>query len=258
MKIIVKENRELTIINNQNTQNENDIETIELTVPERYKDFVKKIVFIIGDTVIARTFENNQYIIDRDILQYEFVQFYIWLTKDSQDFRSKIKQLGINPNKSVNGEVTPAEQTEMERVIATLESEIAKVDNIDIDVNKVGNTATVTITDKDGNEKSVNILDGQNGQNGQDGKDGKDGQQGETGPAGKGIASISKTSTSGLVDTYTITYTTGNPTTYTVTNGAKRRYRSSRKRWERWTKWYKWTRWIYSSKAELIIGQHQI
>ena len=39
------------------------------------------------------------------------------------------------------------------------------------------------------------------------------------GTAGKGIASITKTGTSGLVDTYTITYTDGTTSTFTVTNG---------------------------------------
>lgn len=38
---------------------------------------------------------------------------------------------------------------------------------------------------------------------------------------GNGIASIVKTATSGLVDTYTITYTNGTAATFTVTNGAK-------------------------------------
>lgn len=37
---------------------------------------------------------------------------------------------------------------------------------------------------------------------------------------GNGIASIAKTGTSGLVDTYTITFTDGSTFTYTVTNGA--------------------------------------
>lgn len=45
------------------------------------------------------------------------------------------------------------------------------------------------------------------------------GDTGSTGATGNGIASISKTSTSGLVDTYTITYTNGNSTTFPVTNG---------------------------------------
>lgn len=46
---------------------------------------------------------------------------------------------------------------------------------------------------------------------------GEDGQQGED---GVGIASISKTGSSGLVDTYTITYTDGDTDTFTVTNGS--------------------------------------
>ena len=40
MEIIVKENRELIIKNAANTQNENDVENIYLTVPEKYEDFL--------------------------------------------------------------------------------------------------------------------------------------------------------------------------------------------------------------------------
>lgn len=43
---------------------------------------------------------------------------------------------------------------------------------------------------------------------------------GTPGPAGVGIQKIEKTGTDGLVDTYTITYTNGQTSTYTVTNGA--------------------------------------
>lgn len=45
------------------------------------------------------------------------------------------------------------------------------------------------------------------------------GDKGDDGEDGVGIASITKTGTSGLVDTYTITYTNGNTSTFTVTNG---------------------------------------
>ena len=51
------------------------------------------------------------------------------------------------------------------------------------------------------------------------------GKIGKDGVAGNGIASIIKTGSSGLVDTYTITFTDGNATTFTITNGVKRRYR---------------------------------
>ena len=45
------------------------------------------------------------------------------------------------------------------------------------------------------------------------------GPEGPKGETGNGIANIELTSSSGLVDTYTITFTDGNSTTFTVTNG---------------------------------------
>lgn len=105
---------------------------------------------------------------------------------------------------------------------------------------------------------TLDVMDGVNGTNGTDGTDGTDGvgissitfkekdasgnnvytvtlsnsntyditcpigpqgETGATGATGNGIASIAKTGTSGLVDTYTITYTNGQTSTFTVTNG---------------------------------------
>ncbi len=51
------------------------------------------------------------------------------------------------------------------------------------------------------------------------GQTGATGSQGPTGPAGNGIASVTKISTSGLVDTYRITFTDTTYFDYTVTNG---------------------------------------
>ena len=48
---------------------------------------------------------------------------------------------------------------------------------------------------------------------------GAKGDKGDKGDDGNGIADIAKTSTSGLVDTYTITYTDGATSTFNVTNG---------------------------------------
>lgn len=45
------------------------------------------------------------------------------------------------------------------------------------------------------------------------------GAKGDKGDDGNGIANIAKTSTSGLVDSYTITYTDGSTSTFEVTNG---------------------------------------
>lgn len=48
---------------------------------------------------------------------------------------------------------------------------------------------------------------------------GDKGNTGETGETGNGIASVEKTGTNGLIDTYTITFTSGATTTFNVSNG---------------------------------------
>ena len=62
---------------------------------------------------------------------------------------------------------------------------------------------------------------GDKGDTGAKGDKGDTGETGATGATGNGIASIAKTGTSGLVDTYTITFTDGTTTTFDVTNGAE-------------------------------------
>lgn len=57
------------------------------------------------------------------------------------------------------------------------------------------------------------------GCSGEQGAQGPVGEQGTAGADGVGISGISKTKTEGNVDTYTITYTDGTTSTFTVTNG---------------------------------------
>ena len=49
---------------------------------------------------------------------------------------------------------------------------------------------------------------------------GNTGGDGPVGPTGNGIASITKTASAGLIDTYTITFTDGTTSTFNITNGA--------------------------------------
>lgn len=74
---------------------------------------------------------------------------------------------------------------------------------------------TVTVT-KTGTDESPNF---DLAFSGLKGDTGAQGATGATGATGNGISSIVKTSTVGLVDTYTITYTDGTTSTFTVTNG---------------------------------------
>lgn len=172
MEIIVKENRELIIKNPESTQNENDVQTIYLTVPEQYEDFDKKIAFVTEDGVKWGIVLDNIYNLERSITKFENVSIFVWLTKGEQDFRSAEEPLHFNKNHKVDGEITPEERSSMEEAIAVLESEISKVEHMDIDAIKEENIATITITDKFGNQKVVYISDGEDGIDGVDGENG--------------------------------------------------------------------------------------
>ena len=111
--------------------------------------------------------------------------------------------------------------------------------------NTNGLVDTYTITYSDGTESYFVVTNGADGQQGLQGVPGQDGHapvitianghwvidgvdsginatgpQGPAGQDGVSIVSVEKTDTEGLVDTYTITYSNGNKTTFTVTNGA--------------------------------------
>ena len=86
-------------------------------------------------------------------------------------------------------------------------------------ITKTGSDGLVdvyTVTFTDGSQTSFSIT---NGAQGPQGEKGETGTQGEKGDTGVGIVSIIKTSSEGLVDTYTITLTDGTTTTFNITNG---------------------------------------
>ena len=78
----------------------------------------------------------------------------------------------------------------------------------------------ITVSYTDGTSQTMSTsVKGPKGDTGSTGPQGSTGPAGPTGATGNGIASITKTGTQGLVDTYTITYTDGTTSTFTVTNG---------------------------------------
>ena len=167
MKVIAKQNRDLVMINAQNTQNENDAEKILLQVPEKYEDFNKKIVFVTPDGIVWDLIVNDEYLIKKAITKYNQVDFYIWLTKGEIDFRSQTKTLRFYHNEDASDEITPEEISGVNTVINLLEEEIDKVDvlitqvdNMDLDANKFGEVTTIDITKKDGTSKTVTLEDG--------------------------------------------------------------------------------------------------
>lgn len=63
-------------------------------------------------------------------------------------------------------EITPSEMEQFEQA---LEEGLAEVQNVDIDAVKVDNTATVSITNRNGETKTVEIYDGEKGEDGEPG-----------------------------------------------------------------------------------------
>ena len=171
MILDVKQNREIIMINAQNTQNENEAEKITLIVPEKYQDFNKKIVFETDDGIVWDVITNNEYLINKAITKYNQVNFYIWLTQGDVDFRTKTKTLRFYNNEDASEEITPEEISGVNTVVNLLEQEIDRVENIDIEAEKISTTTTITITKKDGTTQTVEIYDGINGQDGKDGED---------------------------------------------------------------------------------------
>lgn len=83
----------------------------------------------------------------------------------------KSNKFYLKVEEAINAEIPiPQEYAEW---IDIANAKLNELDNIDIDVNKVGNTATVSITKKDGTEKRVEIYDGLKGDTGANGLDAK-------------------------------------------------------------------------------------
>ncbi len=77
----------------------------------------------------------------------------------------------------------------------------------------------LTLTPAEGPAQTYILRNGVDGAQGPQGPAGPQGAAGVNGNDGRGIQSITATSTVGNIDIYTITYTDGNTSTFTVTNG---------------------------------------
>lgn len=94
----------------------------------------------------------------------------------------KSNQFYMIINSSINAEIEEPE--EYPEWIDVANTKLNEFDNLDIDVEKVNHTATITITKKDETQEIVHIYDGEQGEQGVPGKDGKDGQDGKDGTNG--------------------------------------------------------------------------
>lgn len=187
MKIIVHEDRTLEILNQATTKNENEVEQLEFEFPDKYKNWNKKIVFSFIDAqdIYWDLIQDNIYTLEKNVTMHGQVDFYVWLTHETKDFRTETKPLYFNDNIDASGEITPEEIGAVNKILEEVDEALQEVENIDIDVTKEGDTATITVTKKDGSQESVEVQDGKDGKDGQDGQPGADGKDGKDGADGK-------------------------------------------------------------------------
>lgn len=182
MKITVKENRELICESEMGTQNENNVQELEIQVPEKYEYWNKKIVFVTENDGFWDNIINNKYIIKNNLTSYEKLKFYIWLTHEDKDFRSVEKTIIFYKNTNVDDQITEEELGSVNRVMEIVEAEIEQ--------NEKSRLKLVELTEKiqqkldEGEFKGEKGETGERGADGQPGKDGKNGVDGKDGKNG--------------------------------------------------------------------------
>jgi len=167
MKIKVLADRSLQISNPAGTQHENDFEIIDFEFPESLNNYNKKIVFTdIAENPVWDLIQNNRYEIKTIVSQHKTVKFYIWVTHETIDFRSRTYELTFYDNSDASSQITPEEINAVNEILAEVDEAIEEVENLNIDAEKTGTKTTITITDKQGQTKEVEILDGEKGDDG--------------------------------------------------------------------------------------------
>lgn len=91
--------------------------------------------------------------------------YEVSLYKDNSKLTSASDKFKVNAEQVIiDGEIVETYTPMFDNLLSDLAGALQETDNIDIDVEKVGNTSTVSITKKDGTNKSVQIIDGLKGE----------------------------------------------------------------------------------------------
>ena len=167
---------------------ENKIENIKFEIPENYNNYNKKACFRAGKKEFSLLIgEDNILTLTSDITKFKQVDMAIEFFADDIVARTSVLKL-IFRDTVTGGDVLPSDPK-----VIILNELIQQVNNLDVDLAGTN----LTITKKDGTKKSVDTK----------------------GEKGVGIDKIEKTSTDGLVDTYTIKYTDNSTSEFSVKNG---------------------------------------
>lgn len=139
MKVKVNENRKVYLLQEEEesvldkigTQNENNVTELHIEVPEKYQEFNMKIVFITDNGAIWDIVENNTYKLNKTITKYKSIKFYIWLTKEEEDFRSEEKQLTFNNNVGIGSKLEQEELSGINKVLQRVDDIEQKMNTLE-------------------------------------------------------------------------------------------------------------------------------
>ena len=195
MKIIVSKNDikiEKEIVN----EREINITKCEFEFAEEItNDYVKEAYFTLNDETYKQIIFNNECDIPSEVLEKKgTVQIGVvaYLVENEEEIKRYNPSpayfdtwIGSLKDNAENSEpITPSEMEQFEQELHNGLSEVnekldemdealTEVDNLDIDATKSGSVSTVTITNKEGITKSVEIVDGEKGEKGEKGLDAK-------------------------------------------------------------------------------------
>ena len=136
------------------------------------QDFVKDVYFTLGNTTIKMAnIQNNKCDIPNEVLTKKGtieIGVVAYLVENEEEikrynpspayFNSWVGSLKSNAQNTEP--VTPSDKEQMEQALNDMET---KIDNLDIDAEKVGTTATIIVTKKDGTQETILIEDGEDG-----------------------------------------------------------------------------------------------
>lgn len=154
-------------------------------------DYVKEAYFTLNGNTYKQIIVNNECDYPSEVLEQKgeleigVVVFkvendeYVKLYNPTPDYYET--WIGSLKDAENSEPITPSEMEQYEQV---LNDGLIEAQRVDIDATKAGNTATITITNRNGAEKIVSIYDGQKGDKGDKGDKGEQGVQGIQGPKG--------------------------------------------------------------------------
>jgi len=174
MKLIVNPHKIELVQEEAVNEKEIDISKCEFEFADEItSDYVKEAYFTLDEHTYKQVIVNNECDFPQEVLvKPATIELGVvaYLVEDE----SEIKRYNPTPVyfKTDLGSLKTAQNSqpitpsEMEQYEQALEDGLNEVANVDIDASKVGDTATITITDRTGTTKSVDVKDGQDGEKG--------------------------------------------------------------------------------------------